>query len=289
MLVSTLYVAVALCLVVVVVEKCQGFTPSVWNNSNKRYQFHRWGLAATSTTTTTNNDGSSPPTKKSTLTDETIWNLRMVLRGVATEQGKKVDEIFNLQCQFLEEEGYEPPQGTIQLVAHTEADSSSNISRFQIAQSRWQLSEDPNDRKDGLWVWGLFQEPLYPFLLLQLETKPIPIPNSGVRMSMTATTTTTTIRNESDDDNNPGVVASPQEQQQPPQLDVIQPLRLYAQLNHRRDSEKGVILTATSDLTIRQMETVNADAFGAAKVNVYEEVSIGTLSIQPAVVRLSKF
>jgi hypothetical protein len=28
----------------------------------------------------------------------------------------------------------------------------------------WTLSEDKNDRKDGLWIWGLFEEPKYPYL-----------------------------------------------------------------------------------------------------------------------------
>ena len=175
----------------------------------------------------------------STLTDETTWTLRIVLRGVGTEKGKKVDEIFNVKCNFLEEEGYEPPQGTLQLAINED-------SRFEISKSRWQLSEDPNDRKDGLWVWGLFKEPLYPFLLLQLETKAIPLPGG------------------SDDF----------------ERDAIKPLQLYAQLNHKRDSELGVILTG-SDLKVRQMETVDADMFGVSKVDLYEEVNIGTLSVQP--------
>merc|ERR1711924_205614 len=35
--------------------------------------------------------------------------------------------------------------------------------------ARWQLSEDPEDRGDSLWIWGLFKEPLYPFVLFELE------------------------------------------------------------------------------------------------------------------------
>lgn len=39
---------------------------------------------------------------------------------------------------------------------------------------RWRLDEeagsDPLD-KGGLWIWGLFKEPLYPFMFLQLEVK----------------------------------------------------------------------------------------------------------------------
>ena len=88
-------------------------------------------------------------------------------------------------------------------------------------------------------------EPLYPFLLLKLETDAIPL---------------------NDDDND----------------DFIKPLQLFAQINHRRDSELGVVLDAT-DLKVRQVETIKADPFGAAKVDVYEEVSVGTLSVQPAV------
>eukprot|EP00522_Entomoneis_paludosa_P008744 CAMPEP_0172445458 /NCGR_PEP_ID=MMETSP1065-20121228/5293_1 /TAXON_ID=265537 /ORGANISM="Amphiprora paludosa, Strain CCMP125" /LENGTH=232 /DNA_ID=CAMNT_0013196317 /DNA_START=59 /DNA_END=757 /DNA_ORIENTATION=- len=187
-------------------------------------------------------------TEKTTLTDATDWNLRIVLRGVATEQGKKVDEIFRVKCNFLEEEGYEPPQGVIQQQVNPD-------SRLEITKSRWILSEDPDDRKDGLWVWGLFAEPLYPFMLLQLETNAIPLPN-----------------NSNNNDNDDHEEATP--------ADAIKPLQLYAQINHKRDSEKGVILEA-SDLKVRQVETVAADVFGAAKVDVYEEVNIGTLSIQP--------
>jgi hypothetical protein len=39
---------------------------------------------------------------------------------------------------------------------------------------------DPDDRKDGLWVWGLFKEPLYPFLLFQLEVRDIPLASAGI-------------------------------------------------------------------------------------------------------------
>lgn len=89
------------------------------------------------------------------------------------------------------------------------------------------------------------KEPLYPYLLLRLETDAIPLENS---------------------DN----------------VDMIKPLQLFAQIDHRRDAESGVVLYAT-DLKVRQMETVKADIFGVADVDVYEEVNVGTLSIQPAV------
>jgi hypothetical protein len=177
---------------------------------------------------------------KTTLTDATNWKLRLVLRGVTTEKGKKVDEVFSLTTQFIEEEGYEPPQGDLKQVV---GEGESPL--IKIVSSRWQLSEDPNDRKDGLWIWGLFKEPLYPFLLLQVKTDLIPLSTS---------------ENE--------------------EADRILPLELYAQINHRRDDDKGVILEA-SDLKVRQMESIKADPFGAAKVDIFEEVSIGTISVQP--------
>ena len=174
---------------------------------------------------------------KATLTDETVWNIRFVLKGIETAKGKKVDEIFRFRANFLEEPGYEPPQGTVNQI-------SSVDDRINITSSYWKLSEDPNDRKDGLWIWGLFKEPLYPFMLLKLETDAIPL--------------------EGDED------------------DTIKPLQLFAQIDHRRDPELGVVLDAT-DLKVRQVETIKADPFGAANVDLYEEVTIGKLSVQPAV------
>ena len=43
----------------------------------------------------------------------------------------------------------------------------------------WQLSEDPDDKRDGLWIWGLFEEPLYPFLLVSLDSETIGLPEGG--------------------------------------------------------------------------------------------------------------
>ena len=201
---------------------------------------------------------SASNTKKTTLTEETAWKLRFLLKGLPTEQGKRVDEIFTINVQFIEESGYEPPQGYLQQLQQTDGeDKGDEKPRLQVVKSRWQLSEDPNERKDSLWVWGLFEEPLYPFMLLQLETNRIVLPGGG---------------SSSDD----GDDESGNKQQQ----DAIKPIKLFAQLNHKRDKEVGVILDG-GDLNVRQMETVNADPFGAAKVDIYEEVSVGNISIQP--------
>lgn len=33
----------------------------------------------------------------------------------------------------------------------------------------WTLSEDKDDRKDGLWILGLFEEPKYPYLYFSIN------------------------------------------------------------------------------------------------------------------------
>ena len=172
---------------------------------------------------------------KTTLTDETTWSLRFLLNGIPTENGKKADKLFVIEAQFIEEEGYEPPQGS---VVQVQGDETA----LEVTNSRWQLSEDPNDRKDGLWIWGLFKEPLYPFMLLQLETAKYDLPGEDG--------------------------------------DAILPLQLFAQINHSRDEEKGVILSQAG-VKVREVETVKADPFGAATVDVYDEKSVGQLTIQP--------
>lgn len=199
-------------------------------------------------------DASSSSTSsraKATLSEDTTWKLRFSMNAIPTSNGRRVNELlFVIDAQMLEEDGYEPPQGNIVQIKNEEASLGENeedaigekITSLQISSGRWQLSEDPDDRKDGLWIWGLFKEPLYPFLLLQLQTKPIQLPG---------------------DDN-----------------DTIAPLNLYAKISHTRDKELGVVLKATT-LNVREIETIKADPFGGATVDIFEEVSVGQLSIQP--------
>jgi hypothetical protein len=55
---------------------------------------------------------------------------------------------------------------------------------------------------------------------------------------------------------------------------------VFAQINHK--SDKGdVILTSGAELKMKKKETINADLFGAAKVDIFEEVSVGKLQLQP--------
>jgi hypothetical protein len=178
--------------------------------------------------------------------------MRIVLRGVPTERGKKVDEIFSVTAQFVEETGYEPPQGYLLQVPKAS-------DRLKIISSRWKLSEDPKERKDGLWVWGLFKEPLYPFLILQFETTRVPLPGRAGD-------------DESSGPSSSAAGASP--------TDAIRPLKLFAQIRHRRDKAAGVVLEG-GQLSVRNVETVNVDPFGAAKVEIYDDLDVGAISIRP--------
>jgi hypothetical protein len=178
---------------------------------------------------------------KTTLTDETTWRLRLLLNDLTTTQGKKLDgQLFVIEGSFVEDEGYEPPQGSFKPTKLAEEEGMS----FELSKSYWKLSEDPNDPKDGLWVWGLFKEPLYPFMLLQIETKELKLPSS-----------------ESDGGSK----------------DSIPPLKLYAQISHIRDKDSGVELK-TANLNVRVLERVQLPG---ASVDLFEEEKVGQVSFQP--------
>lgn len=84
-----------------------------------------------------------------------------------------------LRVQFLEEQGYEPPSGTLKVLEDERGflNTAAGDGAF-----RWQLSEeegtDPLD-KGGLWIWGLFKEPLYPLLRLELDTNGLNWPSGA--------------------------------------------------------------------------------------------------------------
>lgn len=187
-------------------------------------------------------DSDSSSSQKATLDENTTWRLRFALNGVPTTNGRTVGELFNVDVQFIVEEGFEPPQGIVKQIPketpknndddqeQEKQQQESNVRYLKVTSGRWKLSEDPNDRKDGLWVWGLFKEPLYPFLLLQLETEEYKLPGK--------------------EDN------------------AIVPLTLYAQINHKRDKSTGEVELDAATLNLREIETINADPFGASKVRV---------------------
>lgn len=62
--------------------------------------------------------------------------------------------------------------------------------------------------------------------------------------------------------------------------DSIPPLQLYAQINHKRD-DSGVVLEGSYSLKTRRSERYPVDIFGAASVDLFEDVDVGTIRIEP--------
>ena len=133
-----------------VVSRVESFQPTAQRFQN----LHATALAAESSTTS-----------MATLTETTTWTMRMNLENLPTEKGKKTGGIYVVQAKFIEEEGYEPPQGLLQQSfpedsasdeddADNEQEKTSSISQMTVSSGRWTLSEDPEDRKDGLWYVG---------------------------------------------------------------------------------------------------------------------------------------
>ncbi|CAM9498778.1 unnamed protein product, partial [Laminaria digitata] len=98
-----------------------------------------------------------------TLTASTQWRMFLTLKdptlggdaGEATEVAVRV--------RFSEDRNFEPPQGSLEVIEDNPCFGQ------QAGKARWTLSEEEDKRGAGLWVWGLFEDPLYPFLLLQLD------------------------------------------------------------------------------------------------------------------------
>mmetsp|Transcript_11530 Transcript_11530/g.25286 ORF Transcript_11530/g.25286 Transcript_11530/m.25286 type:complete len:244 (-) Transcript_11530:268-999(-) len=187
--------------------------------------------------------------KKTTLTDETTWRLRLLLNDITTTNGRKLDgQLFVVEGNFIEEDGYEPPQGlftpTAKIVSSDEEESGSGGGMaLEVSNSRWKLSEDPDDPKDGLWIWGLFKEPLYPFMLFQMETKELTLPSSI------------------DGENS----------------DSIPPLKLYAQIDHIRKMESVGVVLKSANLNVRILEQIQLPG---ATVDLFEEEKVGQISFQ---------
>ena len=96
-----------------------------------------------------------------TLDDSTEWTLSMSF----AKDGSTAQDLVTAKVKFMEDEGYEPPQGRVLL---------DGDSKYLAASSQcfWKLGEDPAKEgfdKAGFWIWGLFEEPAYPFFFFELD------------------------------------------------------------------------------------------------------------------------
>lgn len=100
------------------------------------------------------------------LTPASTWKVKIDLTAPVAEGAPLGAPVtINADLRFAEEEGFEPPQGFLRI----ERCVPEGALTLGEQPARWQLSEDPEDRKDSLWIWGLFSDPLYPFILLSFE------------------------------------------------------------------------------------------------------------------------
>ncbi|GMI26533.1 hypothetical protein TrCOL_g1051 [Triparma columacea] len=149
--------------------------------------------------------------------------------ALRTEQGRLspiTSRKFDVRFEPLD--GYEPPQGKI---------SGEGITGSYL------LSEDPEDRKDGLWVWGLFKDPLYPFCLVKLDIEALPLPGSDE--------------------------------------DSLPPFTFFSKVPHSMEKNEAKIREvklSPSPLCVRVAESFNADPVGLAKVEIQEEKEIGKIT-----------
>ena len=100
------------------------------------------------------------PTKRALLDKSTLWRISLTL----SKSGFKSIETI-ARVRFVEDRDYEPPQGRI--FVEDDFNGLIRVDEKGFAGT-WTLSEDKDDRKDGLWIWGLFQEPKYPFMYFSL-------------------------------------------------------------------------------------------------------------------------
>ena len=178
---------------------------------------------------------------KATLDEHSLWRVNFTFK----KDGSKT-QTAAIRVRMLEARGYEPPQGRV----FVEDDFNGLIKTDEKGYSGvWQLSEDKDDRKDGLWIWGLFEEPKYPFLYFYLDVYDDIVLPSGEKEPIYSDGTT------------------------------IPRGRLNLRFSHSRDPEKGVVLT-NGQMTYQQEELRKADPLGiGGSVNVGDFMDAGNVQM----------
>lgn len=185
-----------------------------------------------------NNDNNK--SKIATLSITSLWklNLKLMQNGF-----KDVD--LELKIRFIPDRNYEPPQGRV----YIESDLQGIVKVTEKGYSGvWSLSEDKNDRKDGLWVWGLFEEPKYPYLYFYLDVFDSIILPSGEEEPLF------------------GTKGIPND-------------RLSFRFSHLIEKDRGTTLTK-GEMTYKVTEMMKADPLGiGGQVDIGDQVNAGVVNI----------
>ena len=183
--------------------------------------------------------GASANTVRS-LTPDSTWKVKLDLEA----PGCATPVTITASVRFAEDDGYEPPSGF--MLVESCVPEGALVLGQQAA--RWQLSEDPEDKGDSLWIWGLFKEPLYPFILFELAlAEPLQFPIEGVTLP-----------------------AGP----------------LFFQVDHRR--KDGAVQLGTGAVTYKVTEKIKADLVGLSEVNYQEPVPCGNVRFLDTAGEISK-
>ncbi len=174
------------------------------------------------------------------LTSESTWRLQFDFFSGKDPAATAPDRTVSAKVKFVLDEGYEPPQGIVEILEDDDdvfAPARTNATTGVQMNNRWSLEEDPNERKAGLWIWGLFSEPLYPYLLFSMDVNRVEVAEGGYH-----------------------VPAGP----------------VFAQMKHARGSKQGCVLTEGT-LSFKVTKTYQADLVGLSKVAVGEPNACGTI------------
>eukprot|EP01035_Chromulina_nebulosa_P017567 gene17567-23133_t len=179
--------------------------------------------------------------QKATLNPNTLWQI-----GLTFKKNGQMTSRVATRVRFVDDINYEPPQGRIFI----EDDFNGIIKVDENGYSgMWTLSEDKNDRKDGLWIWGLFEEPKYPYIYFYLDVYDTYYSDNNEKPIY------------------PG--------------ETIPNNRLFFRFDHSIDKRIGVTLE-NGEMTYKLSEYVNADPFGVGgKVDVGDVVVAGIVNIAP--------
>jgi hypothetical protein len=148
------------------------------------------------------------------------------------------DRVIAAKVKFILDEGYEPPQGCVEIVEDVDnvfQQPERNASTGVQINNRWTLEEDPNEKKAGLWIWGLFNEPLYPYLLFRCDVNRIEVAEGGYHVPSGT---------------------------------------LFCEMKHARGSKQGSVLTDGS-VSFKVTKMYQADLVGLSKVTVGEPNKCG--------------
>lgn len=179
--------------------------------------------------------------KKATMDGDTLWRISAKLR----KSGTKSSDIV-LRVRFVPDRNYEPPQGRIFI----EDDFNGLVQVDDKGYSGvWTLSEDKEDRKDGLWIWGLFEEPKYPFLYFYMDVYNTTILPSGEEAPIF---------------NGEGIPNN----------------RLNFRFDHLNEKNLGTVLKGGL-MNYKESEYIKADPFGVGgKVDVGDSIPAGEVDIR---------